>query len=310
MSNYNDTISLDEGDSMYYLLTILAGVMVTALVTMNGKLTEHYGAYPAVVIIHLIGLIFTLVLVAINKVPLKNQKKMPWYYYTGGVLTIATVLFNNLSFGRISVSAILALCLLGQSITSLVFDHYGFFNMPKSKFNKGKLLGIVIVLAGIAIMVSYYKIAAIVPVILSLITGLTVVLSRTILADLSENTSPLYSTFTCYAVAFLSSIAVLFAFGGGIAPLKGIVVTPNPLLYLGGIIGVLIVTLLNKIVSKISSLHMTLILFAGQVFSALVVDLVLSGVFSLPNFIGGIFVVIGLSINVWIDKREKIKPIL
>ncbi len=303
MSNCSVTIPMKEGVVIYYLLTVLAGILVSFMVMMNGQLSENYGVYPSVAIIHFLGFVFALIIAAIKKVSFRLPKKLPLYYYAGGLITILTVLFNNLSFGKISVSAILALCLLGQSITSLIFDQYGFFNMPKSKFHPSKLSGIIIVLVGIVIMISFYELSAAVPIILSLLTGFTVVLSRTICAGLAEKTSALFSTLVCYAVAFVFAVLLMFAIGGGVAPLKAVSISSNPFIYLGGFAGVLIITLLNISVSKISSFYMTLILFAGQVFTALIVDYILSHTFSLPNFFGGMFVLAGLFVNVWIDKK-------
>lgn len=295
---------------MYYLLSIAAGILISVMVMFNGQLSDHYGVYTATAIIHLIGLIFTSILLVVKKEPVRRLHKIPFYYFAGGLVGILTVLFNNLSFGKISVSAILAICLLGQSITSLVFDQFGFFNMPKSKFHKSKLIGISIVLLGIIVMVSFYEISALIPIILSLLTGFTVVLSRTINAGLAEKTSVLQSTLYCYITGFTGSVVLLFTLGGGMQALSGISFSANAMIYSGGVMGVIIISFLNATVSKISSFYMTLLLFAGQVFSAILVDLFLTQVFSFPNFLGGVFVVLGLSVNVWLDKKRKLKDAL
>ena len=77
-------------------------------------------------------------------------------------------------------------------------------------------------------------------------------------------------------------------------------------MYFGGIIGVCVVLLSNIIVIKISAFYLSLLFFTGQVFSGILIDVVISQIFSLRNMIGGIFVAIGLSVNLLLDK--KIKP--
>ncbi len=291
---------------MYYIFSIIAGAIVSVMVVVNGKLTDSYGVYLATAAIHFIGLIFAVIATKLKKEALLPAKKAPFHLYLGGAVGVLTVMFNNMCFGKISVSAILALCLLGQGITSLVFDQYGFFGMPKHAFRKNKLIGLFVVLIGIAIMVSYYEISALVPVILSLITGFTVVLSRTINAGLAEKTSIMRSTLYYYVAGFIFSFIILIIFKWNSSPFAQISVPVNPAYYLGGVMGVFIIIILNATVSKISSLFMTLLLFAGQVFTGLAVDMVLTGMFSLPNLLGGLFVTAGLFINVFIGRRDNL----
>ena len=49
---------------------------------------------------------------------------------------------------------------------------------------------------------------------------------------------------------------------------------------------------------------MTLLLFIGQIFSGIILDIILTHEFSQVNLIGGILVTIGLFIDVWIDKKK------
>ena len=65
---------------------------------------------------------------------------------------MATVLINNITYSSIGVSLPVALGLLGQSLTSIVFDHYGLLGMPKIEFNKKKLIGIIVIIIGVCIM--------------------------------------------------------------------------------------------------------------------------------------------------------------
>ena len=80
------------------------------------------------------------------------SESIPFYMFTGGLIGILTVLFTNASFMGLGVSLTVSLSLLGQLITSLVIDHFGYFNMPVVEFNKKKILGLVIIIAGIYVM--------------------------------------------------------------------------------------------------------------------------------------------------------------
>ena len=52
----------------------------------------------------------------------------------------------------LGVSLTVSLSLLGQLVTSLVIDNFGYFNMPIIKFNKRKILGLVVIAVGIYVM--------------------------------------------------------------------------------------------------------------------------------------------------------------
>ena len=139
---------------MYYLLSIIAGILTSSMITVNGNLTNFYGSYTASVIIHFIGLIGLTLYLIIKKQAFIPKERLPFYYFLGGAIGVGTTVFNNMAFGTLSVSAILALTLLGQSITSIIIDHFGLLGMPVERFNKKKLFGLSFVLIGIFIIIN------------------------------------------------------------------------------------------------------------------------------------------------------------
>ena len=52
---------------MYYFLALLVGVVISVMVSLNGGLTQAYGAYGAAVIVHVVGVVFALALCLIKK---------------------------------------------------------------------------------------------------------------------------------------------------------------------------------------------------------------------------------------------------
>jgi transporter family-2 protein len=289
-----------------YILSVLSGVLIAAMIVVNGGLTSQYGAWTATVIIHIVGFILISLILLFKREKMLLFKRLPFYLFTGGLIGVATTVFTNMAFGKISVSAILALCLLGQTITSLIIDRYGCFNMPKIPFHKMKLFGIVFVVLGILVMLSFFDISMFAAVIVSLLSGVTIVTARTVNARLAEETSVRISTFINYVTGLALSGAILAAvtscgLEGGLALKFSL---PSLWTYTGGMIGVAVVMIANMITTKVPSFYMTLLLFIGQVFTGLLLDAALTQTFSGRNLIGGVFVAIGLSVNIWIDKRS------
>lgn len=137
---------------MYNFLSLLIGFLIAVMVYANGLLSEGMGNYSSLVIIHIIGLISISAFLVIKKVKVSFRNNLPLYLYSAGAITTFTVLINNMTYSKIGVALPVALGLLGQSITSIIFDQFGLLGMPKIKFNKKKLIGLGIITVGVCLM--------------------------------------------------------------------------------------------------------------------------------------------------------------
>jgi transporter family-2 protein len=146
---------VDRRFFMYRLISAFIGVLITIMILLNGVLSQKLGNYASTFIIHLLGLIFISIIVIVKKNKISFSKDIPAYLYSGGILGVFTILFNNISFNSLGASLTLALGLLGQSICSLILDHYGVLGMKVVKFKKEKLIGLIIIASGIVIMTLY-----------------------------------------------------------------------------------------------------------------------------------------------------------
>ena len=287
---------------MYKILSLISGILISIMVAVNGVLTEQYGLYLATVIIHITGLL-VISIVILSKKQRVFQTRYAWYLYTGGAIGILTVLFNNIAFGRISISAILALGLLGQSICGLLIDQYGWLDMPTHTFKSTKLIGLIIIVFGIAAMINSFHLVA---VLVSLASGITIVISRTINAKLGSLTSVHQSTFFNYLVGTIGMLLIFLILGKGDLTYVNIAAPRDFWMYFGGALGVCIVMLFNIVVVKVSAFYVTLLSFIGQVFMGLLLDAFLLGIFSIPILIGGVCVTLGFCVNLLIDRKEAI----
>lgn len=288
---------------MYYVLSIVIGIIIAVMVSVNGQLTMEYGLYLATVMIHITGIITVFVAMILRKEKFRFSRKLHWFIYTGGALGVVTTLFNNLAFGKISVSAILALSLFGQSLTSIVIDQFGLFHMEKRTFCKLKWVGIFLVIIGIAYMTVPIKIDAFIPIIVSFVTGLTIVVSRTTNAVIAKKSGALSSSMLNYLLGFVVSFMVLI-FAGSLPHLGQVCLSPRIFIYLGGMLGAIAVILSNLTVAKISSFYMTLFLFVGQTSTGIILDFMITKKLDIHILMGAIFVSLGLCFNLYLDNRK------
>ncbi|MDR0325454.1 MAG: DMT family transporter [Oscillospiraceae bacterium] len=290
---------------MYYFFSLLAGILIAVMVAVNGGLVGHTGMYSGVVMIHVSGLAIITVITLIKR-EWPFAKRQAWYLYLGGAIGVATIVFNSLAFGRISVSAMLALGLLGESVTGLVVDQYGLLGMPRHPFLKWKAAGLLLIAGGIVSMVSTF---VLLPVLVSFLCGVNIVISRTLNAKLASRTSIRVSTFFNYLVGTSGAVLLYLLLGRQETGFSHFALSPDLHIYLGGALGVCIVLVSNHIVMKVPALYLSLLLFTGQVFASVIIDAIIAQAFSLRILMGGVFVAAGLCVNLMIDRRKtKVNP--
>lgn len=131
------------------IMSVIIGMLITLMITLNGVLSNGVGNYTSSVMIHLIGLVGIILVLVVTKSKIVLKKELPFYLYSAGFIGVVTVLFNNISIGNIGVSLTVSLGLLGQTIFSLISDHYGLFKTKKIAFNQQKIIGLLIIVLGI-----------------------------------------------------------------------------------------------------------------------------------------------------------------
>lgn len=273
---------------MYSILSAFTGLLIAVMIAVNGTLTNAWGVYPATALIHFTGLL-TISIILLAKKDNPFSKRQRWYLYLGGAIGIIPTVTNNVAFSYISVSAMLASELFGQSVFGILVDQFGWFKMERHPLTIRKIGGLALVLLGISIMVVMGG-ASMFGIVLSAAAGAALLLQRIVNGRLAEKTDVWVSTMWTYITGLGCAILLLFATGTAKIP----AVHPAPYMYLGGAIGVATVTLSSVVVDKVPQFALSLLMFIGQVFTALLLDWMFSGSFSLPNLIGGMAALLGL----------------
>lgn len=287
---------------MYNFLSLMSGLIVALIVSINGKLAESYGVFNSTVIIHIVGVLFAFCICIARKNKIHLAKGQPLWLYLGGALGFLTTVFNNFAFGKISVTSIIALGLAGQMIAALLIDTFGLLGMEKHPFRKSSLVGLAFSLAGIIVMLDTSVTNGIYAVFFSLAGGITVVLSRTVNARLSKHTGEMQSSFFNHVIGLFVSIAAAIVIA---EPIQTVPFTfESSWMYFGGILGVTIVLVYNITVPKVPAFRLTLLSFVGQVFTGIVIDILLNVAYSKASFTGALLVTGGIILNMLLERRS------
>jgi transporter family-2 protein len=141
---------------------------------------------------------------------------------------------------------------------------------------------------------------------MSILCGVSIIVARIINSNLADKIGILQGTFINYVVGLIFSVIFLLL-SREFTSFSHIKFYSIPLwVYSGGLVGVIVVVLSSYIVPKIPVFCSTLIIFVGQLFAGILIDYINSNKLSIGKLIGGIMVLIGLTYNLLVDKKEKV----
>lgn len=138
---------------MYKGLALKTGVLLAIMLFFNGMLTSITGAYSSNLIFHLVGFLFILAICIVRKEKGLHFKEIPMVFFLPGVLSVLTIVLNNMCIPKLGITLTIGISLFGQLLISNLIDHFGLFEMKVNKFKKEKLIGFSIILVGIFAMI-------------------------------------------------------------------------------------------------------------------------------------------------------------
>ncbi|HWH05517.1 MAG TPA: DMT family transporter [Gaiellaceae bacterium] len=138
----------------YYTFAIAAGAMLPIQFGINAQLAVWLGSpLRATFVSFAVGALVLLAAVAIFARGVAEGRDLgaaPWWVWVGGALGAIYVLGSVVTAPKLGAAALFAFILAGQAIASLAVDHFGWVGFEESPVTPGRLLGILLVAAGVA----------------------------------------------------------------------------------------------------------------------------------------------------------------
>jgi len=289
---------------MNYVIAGFLGTLITLMVMFNSMLSVKSGHLVSLIVLHLVGICAaTLILLCIRKP--KQTKKAPFYLYSAGMIGVMVVYFNNICFPVLGASVTLSLVIIGQSIGSIITDSTGIFGMTKHRFEKKKLIGFMIIMAGILIMVENWQFRA-GYIFISFGTGIFVVLTMIFNSRLASCIGVFRTTRINYITGLICLLPIAFLSEIQLSGSIRILFSIHPLyIFGGGITGVFIVAGINYVVPRLPTIYTTILMFTGQVLTGLVIDFYMDHDFSIRLIVGALLLISGLGFTLWVDHNCK-----
>ncbi len=287
---------------MFYIVAVMTGVLTAMTIVANGQLGETLDIYRSSVLVHVVGLFTQSLITYFKKADTRLRSGLPFWCYMGGTMGVFTVVFSNYAFTSLGVTGVLALNLLGMSVMSVLTDQFGWFGMRRYPLTKYKALSIAIITAGVLLLLLPLDIGAGLSIVLAFMTGVIVVVSRTM------NTRTLHfynlpvSTMLNYLTGLITSVILLVIMNPG-ALMAPFPLDPNWIMYTGGAVGAIMVSLVTLITSKLSAFNVTVLTFLGQYFFGMVIDAFIGRTPTVKGVVAGLIVLLGLIVNYLANKR-------
>lgn len=289
---------------MYQFILIISGGMIALMVTLNGNLSQSMSLTPALVLIHLTGLMTSMLL---SDKKIEKAKPVPLPYYSAGLLGIVVTLADLACVTQIGVTLTLALKLMGQLLGSYLIDLKGIPGLPRQKPGPERLLTLLIASAGCFYMMDLISLLHW-AVWLTILAGMTQSFCSGLNAALGSQIGTFKAVKTNFATGLIGSLLLFSVSGVALENvLSQLFATPWPILFGGGICAVIIVSACTLSFRHVSLLTATLLLFLGQLGFGNFFDLLSGHELNTRMILGGLIMLSGLGAEglwVWLKQEN------
>jgi transporter family-2 protein len=133
-------------------LAIVAGAAVAFQGATNQGLLKLAGIGPALIVNTVVVLIGVMGLwVATGAKTTFFPADASWPLYLGGVFGFIIIAAAVLVFPKLGAAYAIALMVCGQCIAAMIIDHYGLMGMEKNPATLQRVIGVMLVAAGVAV---------------------------------------------------------------------------------------------------------------------------------------------------------------
>ncbi len=141
----------------WIFLGFLAGASLPIQAGANMALRTSLGSpITAALVSFTTGMVLLLGLCVVFRVPVPSLVSMktvaPWAWFAGGLSGALVVTTTVVAAPRIGIALTLVCIIVGQMLVSTVCDHFGAFGVPKQPVSLPKLVGILLMVGGAALV--------------------------------------------------------------------------------------------------------------------------------------------------------------
>ncbi|WP_460476964.1 DMT family transporter [Brachybacterium huguangmaarense] len=291
---------------------MLGGLLGALQARINSHLaTDIHDGFTAAAISFGSGLVIVIVVVLSSRARRRaagafwrdlRTGAFPWPLALGGLGGATFVLGQGLSVPLIGVALFIVCVVAGQTITGLVVDRLGLGPGRPRRLSAPRLLGSALMVASVVLAMSQ-DVGGDAPVVLlalPVVAGVAVGIQQAVNGRVSAHTgAPMVATLTNFVVGttVLVAAAIVHALVVGHGPGR---LPLNPLLYLGGAIGVGFIALAAHLAHPLGVLTLAMATIAGQIVGSVLLDALApvgGSVLTWPTLLGALLTLVAAVIT-------------
>jgi transporter family-2 protein len=274
-----------------FVIALIAGVLIGALVAVQARINGAFAAdlgdpVVAAALGFVLGwLVLTIVMLtgrqhreAVRSLPdLVRGRALPWWALIGGLGGATLVATQGLAVPELGVALFTVALVAGQTASSLEVDRLGLGPAGKMHPSRMRIVSAVIALAAVIIAVEPWSSGAsdlsLFVLFMCLFAGTAVSAQQAFNGRVSQASgSPIAAAWVNFSVGgiMLWTLSLIRGVDLSLAPSP----VEQPWLWTGGLLGSVFVVVAAAIVRTLGVLLLTLTTIAGQLFGAVIIDVV------------------------------------
>ncbi len=137
-------------------LAIGAGVSLVVQASISAELQGSLGSTAWAAFISYVSGTLTMIIVLLAvREPWPTMvavARTPWWSWAPGVFGAIYIGIAIVLLPRLGAATVIALVVMGQMLSSMLFDHFGLFGLPKHSADFTRLFGALMLLAGVIVI--------------------------------------------------------------------------------------------------------------------------------------------------------------
>jgi len=272
-----------------YILALVGSLVSGVLVAVQTRVNGEFGlaldnGILAAVFSFLVGLVIVAAIVLVHGPSRRGASiiwqgfrggSLPWWTLLGGVAGAAVVLSQGVSAGVLGVALFSVALVSGQTLGAMAIDHKGLFGQAIVRLTLGRVIGAVIVLAGVVIALDLDAsdlgrgaLVLALPLLSGIGAGFQQAVNGRVRAVAGSAFSATLVNFVAGSGALAIALAISLPFMALPASLPG-----TWWLWTGGAVGVGLIWLQARAVSIIGVLALGVTMVTGQLLGSLALDI-------------------------------------
>lgn len=131
------------------IIGLIGGISVGIQAPVVGAMGQRVGGTASSVIVHFSGFVLSMILLAIRGGErIRESTSLPWYMWGAGVFGLILYQSINITLPRLGAASMLTLIIVGQLITGVCLDTFGWLGIAARPINPTRIIGIIVLLGG------------------------------------------------------------------------------------------------------------------------------------------------------------------